>query len=88
MADDETSKQRLREIELKFMAEMPVEQTWEVPASPKQDGGPLTVSLRMPHLRITDGEGRYIVVSPDQAELLSSRLSDVYCWLRYDAPES
>ncbi|MBV8542890.1 MAG: hypothetical protein JO063_01820 [Pseudonocardiales bacterium] len=59
------------DIERKIMNETVVEKTWEIPA---QGGkGPVTIALRMPDVTITDSQGRYIVVSPEQADLVSSR---------------
>lgn len=60
-----------------------VEKTWQIPAH--NGKGPVTIALRMPEVTITDSEGRYIVISPQQAEVVSSRLDDISGWI-YDCP--
>ena len=40
----------------------------------------------MPEVKITDSEGRYIVISPEQAEVVSSKMEGIACWLE-DAEE-
>ena len=57
------------EIERKLMSQAVVEKTWEVPAH--GDKGPVT---------ITDSQGRHIVISPAQAELVSSKMGDIAYW--------
>ncbi|HWR48224.1 MAG TPA: hypothetical protein VN327_11525 [Pseudonocardiaceae bacterium] len=61
------------------MSEAVVEKTWEVPAHSGK--GPVTITLRLPEVTITDSEGRYIVISPEQADIVSSRMEDIACWL-------
>jgi hypothetical protein len=53
-AADEVGRQRL--------ADAVVEKTWQVPAY--EGCGPVTMTLRLPEVTITDSEGRYIVISP------------------------
>jgi hypothetical protein len=69
----------LAEIERRIMSEAVVEKTWEVPAHSGK--GPVTIKLRLPEVTITDSEGRYIVISPEQADIVSSRMEDIACWL-------
>jgi hypothetical protein len=69
----------LAEIERRIMSEAVVEKTWEVPAHSGK--GPVTITLRLPEVTITDSEGRYIVISPEQADIVSSRMEDIACWL-------
>ncbi|MGH3821479.1 MAG: hypothetical protein ACRDRA_01330 [Pseudonocardiaceae bacterium] len=66
------------------MSETVIEKTWEVPAH--GDKGPVTITLRLPEVRITDSEGRYIVISPEQAEVVSSKMEGIAYWLA-DAAE-
>lgn len=76
---DQLARKRT-EIEKRIMAETPLEKTWEIPA--QADKGPLTVSLRIPEVRVTDSAGRYIVIGPEQADLLSSKLDNISSWLQ------
>lgn len=71
------------EIERKIMSETVVEKTWEVPAHGGK--GPVTVTLRMPEVTITDSQGRHIVISPQQADIVSSKMGDIAYWID-DAP--
>jgi hypothetical protein len=67
------------EIERRIMSAAVVEKTWEIPT---HDGkGPVTITLRMPEVTITDSEGRHIVISPEQADLVSSRMGDIGWWI-------
>ncbi|MFZ0873949.1 MAG: hypothetical protein WAN20_05340 [Pseudonocardiaceae bacterium] len=67
------------EIERKIMSETVVEKIWEIPTHGGK--GPVTVSLRMPEVTITDSQGRHIVISPEQADVVSSRMGDIAYWL-------
>lgn len=69
----------LAEIERKCMSETVVEKTWEVPAHGGK--GPVTVTLRMPEVRVTDSEGRHIVISPAQADIVSGKLGNIADWI-------
>jgi hypothetical protein len=66
------------EIERKFMSEAVVEKTWEIPAH--NGKGPVTITLRMPEVTITDSQGRHIVIAPEQADLVASRMGDIGWW--------
>ena len=70
---DELAKRRL--------AEAVVDKTWEVPAY--EGIGPVTMTLRLPEVKITDSEGRYIIISPRQSDLVSVRMAGINEWLRY-----
>jgi hypothetical protein len=74
----------LVEIERKIMDATVVEKTWEIPAH--NGKGPVTIKLRMPEVTITDSEGRYIVISPEQADIVSGRMGDIAYWIE-DAAE-
>lgn len=67
------------EIQQRVMARAVVEKTWNVAGY--EGHGPVTMTLRVPDVTITDAEGRYIVVSPRQSGLIGSRLSDITDWL-------
>jgi hypothetical protein len=67
------------ETDRKIMSETVVEKTWQVPAH--NGKGPVTISLRMPEVTITDSEGRYIVISPEQAGLVSCRMDGIAYWI-------
>jgi hypothetical protein len=49
--------------------------------------GPVTIALRMPEVTITDSEGRHIVISPQQAEVVGSRMEDIGRWLEDGAKD-
>lgn len=66
---------------MRRLAEAIVDKTWEVPGY--EGSGPVTMSLRLPEVTITDSEGRYIVISPRQSEQVSSHMASISDWLRY-----
>jgi hypothetical protein len=70
---DELGRQRL--------ADAIVEKTWQVPAY--EGLGPVTMTLRLPEVTITDSEGRYVVISPRQSGVVSMRMAAINDWLRY-----
>ncbi len=72
------------EIERRFMSEIVVEKTWQVPAHSGK--GPVTIALKMPEVTITDSEGRYIVIAPEQADIVGCRMSGIADWIE-DAPD-
>ncbi|MGH3549982.1 MAG: hypothetical protein ACRDQU_18110 [Pseudonocardiaceae bacterium] len=67
------------EIERKIMGAAVVEKTWEIPAH--NGRGPVTVALRMPDVTVTDSQGRHIVISPEQADMVASRMTDIGWWI-------
>jgi hypothetical protein len=69
----------LIEIDRKIMNHTVVEKTWEIPSHGGK--GPVTIVLRMPEVRVTDSEGRHIVISPAQADLVSTRMSYIVDWM-------
>jgi hypothetical protein len=69
----------LAEIERKIVSVTVTEKAWEVPAHSGK--GPVTITLRMPEVTLTDSEGRHIVISPEQADVVSSKMGDIACWL-------
>jgi hypothetical protein len=66
------------ETERRIMSQAVVEKTWEVPAH--GDKGPVTITLRLPEVTITDSQGRHIVISPAQADVVSSKMGDIAYW--------
>ena len=62
-----------------------VEKVWQIPAH--NEKGPVTITLRMPELTITDSEGRHIVISPEQADLVGSRIGDIVYWMEDGAKD-
>ncbi|MFN2494497.1 MAG: hypothetical protein ABR608_01105 [Pseudonocardiaceae bacterium] len=71
--------------ECEIMDAIVVEKIWEVPAHGGK--GPVTIKLRMPEVTITDSEGRHIVISPQQADLVSAKMGDISVWLEDGAED-
>ncbi|MGH3973063.1 MAG: hypothetical protein ACRDS9_07035 [Pseudonocardiaceae bacterium] len=67
------------QTEHKIMNETLVEKTWEIPAH--GDKGPVTITLRMPEVTITDSAGRHIVITPEQADIVSARMGCIADWI-------
>ncbi|MGI8306188.1 hypothetical protein [Saccharopolyspora hattusasensis] len=76
---DELARKRT-ELDLRIMAETAEEKTWRIP--PQGNKGPVTVALRIPEVRVTDSAGRHILIGPEQADLLGSKLSNISDWLQ------
>ena len=72
---------RREAYDLREMDERVEEKSWQIPAH--EGKGPVTMSLRLPELTITDSDGRFIVISPRQCAIVGSRLSDIDDWLQY-----
>jgi hypothetical protein len=64
----------------KVMNTTPVQKTWTVPRH--GTFGPVRMTMRMPDVTVTDGEGRSIVLTPQQSTLLGLWLTDAMDWLR------
>lgn len=75
---DDTDRDRLGHRRL---AEAVVDKTWRIPAH--EGMGPVTMTLRLPEVKITDSEGRFIVVSPRQSGLMGMRMAAIHEWLTY-----
>lgn len=73
------------DTERRIMSETVVEKTWEIPAH--NGKGPVTVTLRMPEVTITDSQGGHIVISPEQADLVGARMSYISDWIRDGADD-
>lgn len=65
----------------KRMEMQAIEKTWRVPGY--EGHGPLTMTLRVPDVTISDSEGRFIVISPRQASVVGVRLDQLNDWLQY-----
>lgn len=65
----------MAEAEQRYMAELPDVLRWTVAGV--GDHGPVTMSLQLPHVTITDAAGRSIVVAPQQAEIVGTRLAGI-----------
>lgn len=61
--------------------EIMVEKTWQIPAKGDK-AGPVTVVVRMPHVLIIDSRGRHILVAPEQAGLVGTKMVEVAGWIR------
>jgi hypothetical protein len=61
--------------ECKTTGQVVVEKTWEIPANGGR--GPVTVVVRMPNVLIIDSQGRHILVAPEQANLVSTKMGEV-----------
>lgn len=67
----------IRAVERKYMEATPETWTWSVDGVGNH--GPVTMTLQVPQVTITDAAGNSITVTPKQAETISSRLTDIYC---------
>ena len=73
------------EWESAFMAGVPGTKTWRVPAC--GDHGEVTITLRLPEIRIVDSQGHEVAIAPQQADLIASKLGGVSDWLIYGAAD-
>jgi hypothetical protein len=62
-----------------IMSDAVVEKSWQIEAHGGK--GPVTITLRMPEVKITDSESRYILISPGQADVVSSQMGDIAYWI-------
>ena len=69
------------DLDRRTMAEQDTVKVWTIPAS--EGSGPVTMILRVPEVRISDSEGRYIIISPRQSALVGNRLETINDWLQY-----
>jgi len=73
------------EREREAMDAVVVEKVWEIPAHGGK--GPVTIKLRIPEVTITDSEGRHVVISPQQADLVSDKMADISVWFEDGAED-
>ena len=69
------------EIARRYMAEQVTEKVWRIPGY--EGSGPITMTLRLPEVTISDSDGRHIVISPRQSAIVSSQLDRINDWLRH-----
>ena len=62
-------------------SEIMVEKTWQIQANGDK-AGPVTVVVRIPNVLIIDSRGRHILLAPEQAELVSTKMGEVADWIR------
>ncbi|MCA1820525.1 MAG: hypothetical protein LC644_01790 [Pseudonocardia sp.] len=65
----------------KVTSEIMLEKSWEIPAK-GATAGPVTVVVRIPNVLIIDSRGRHILVAPEQADLVSTKMAEVAAWIR------
>ncbi|GAA2795348.1 hypothetical protein [Saccharopolyspora taberi] len=73
------------EWEAGLMAGVPESRTWRIPAF--ADHGEVTITVRLPEVRIVDSAGREIGIAPQQADLIASKLGGISDWLIYGAAD-
>ena len=74
------------DLDRKTMSEQATIKVWKIPAY--EGSGPVTMLLRVPEVRISDSEGRFIIISPRQSVLVGNRLESINDWLQYgDEPD-
>ncbi len=73
------------ERELRLINETPKEKIWRIP--PHDGREPVTVAVHLPEVHVTDAEGRQIVISPEQADRLGSKLGNINDWLQHGDEE-
>jgi hypothetical protein len=69
------------DLDRRGMAEQATVKVWTIPAY--EGSGPVTMTLRVPDVRISDSEGRFIIISPRQSAIVGSRLESINDWLQY-----
>lgn len=79
--DQENADSRRTRFELAAMARTPREKQWTIP--PQADKGPVNITLRLPEVRVDDSGGRHVLIGPEQADLLGSRLGGIRDWLQH-----
>ena len=71
---------RARKTMSDLVVENALEKTWQIPAH--GTSGPVTVVVRLPNVLIIDSRGRHILVAPEQADVVSTKMGEVADWLR------
>ena len=67
-------------FEIAAMERAPREKQWTIP--PQADKGPVNITLRLPEVQVDDSAGRHILIGPEQADILGSRLIGIRDWLQ------
>ena len=73
------------ELDRRSMAEQATVKVWTIPGY--AGSGPVTMTLRVPEVRISDSEGRFIIIPPRQSAIVANRLECINDWLQYGADE-
>lgn len=76
---DNADSRRAR-FEIAAMERAPREKRWTIP--PQADKGPVNITLRLPEVQVDDSDGRHILIGPEQADVLGSRLIGIRDWLQ------
>ncbi|MGQ0840848.1 hypothetical protein [Actinokineospora sp.] len=79
-------EQQIAAMHQEIMNRVPVEKTWSVGGRDGQ--GAARMTMRMPDVTITDGEGRHIVLTPGQSAVIGRYMSETLDWLEEFDPES
>lgn len=69
------------DIDRRRMAKQATVKVWTIPAA--EGLGAVTMTLQIPEVRISDSEGRYIIISPRQTAIVSDRLESIDDWLQH-----
>lgn len=76
----ESANSRRARFETAAMQRAPREKRWTIP--PQADKGPVNITLRLPEVQVDDSGGRHILIGPEQADVLGSRLIGIRDWLQ------
>jgi hypothetical protein len=79
--DNNGKEARREQIAHQYMSEAKEEKTWTIPAH--EGRGPVTLKIEIPSAQITDAEGRHIIISPKQLEIVGARIAEVADWLQH-----
>ena len=60
---------------------------WAAPTSQPVSTRARSTTLRMPEVTVTDSQGRQIVISPEQADLVGCKMSSISDWIREGADD-
>ncbi len=78
--DQESTKSWRTRFEIAAMERTPREKQWTIP--PQADKGPVNITVRLPEVQVDDSGGRHILIGPEQADVLGSRLIGIRDWLQ------
>jgi hypothetical protein len=76
-----TENSNRADLDRKTMTAAAAKKVWTIPAH--EGRGPVTLKVEIPFARITDSDGRHIIVSPKQLEIVGARISELATWLQY-----
>lgn len=78
--DQENTKSWRTRFEIAAMTRTPRQKQWTIP--PQADKGPVHITVRLPEVQVDDSGGRHILIGPEQADVLGSRLIGIRDWLQ------